>query len=276
MKTIKFHLLALLFFCQFIGIAQETSDCNPKSSAFGFGESADYTIYYNLGSMWVSAGSVNFTVDSMRIRSKKYYHIISEGQTFKKYDWVYKVRDKYEVVAEVETFRSIRFKRDVNEGRTEIYEDYVFNHKTNQVVTLRKENRKAELVKDTVPFSACSFDVLSMIYVARNIDYSNLKNGDVLPITLFLDNEEHESYIRYLGKENITAEGLGTYRCIKFKPLLIEGTIFNAGEDMTVWVTDDEAKVPLLIDTPILVGSIKARLNAISGNKHKLTSKIRD
>lgn len=274
MKTIKFQVLALFFFCQFIGIAQEQSDCQPKSSAFGFGESADYTIYYNLGAMWVSAGSVNFTVDSTQIRSKKYYHIKSEGQTFKKYDWVYKVRDKYEVVANIEPFRPVRFKRDVNEGRTEIYEDYVFNHKSKQVVTLRKENRKADFVKDTVPFSTCSFDVLSMIYVARNLDYSNLKDGDVLPITLFLDNEEHESYIRYLGKENIEVEGLGTYRCIKFKPLLIEGTIFNAGEDMTVWVTDDEAKVPILIDTPILVGSIKARLNSITGNKHKLTSKI--
>ncbi len=275
MKSIKIQLLASLFFCQFIGIAQEVIDCKSKSSAFSFGESADYTIYYNLGAMWVSAGSVNFTVDSTLIRSKKYYHIISEGQTFKKYDWVYKVRDRYEVVAEVEPFRPIRFKRDVNEGRTEIYEDYVFNHKTNQVITLRKESRKADFVKDTVSFSDCSFDVLSMIYVARNLDYSNLKPDDVLPITLFLDNEEHESYIRYLGKENIEVKGLGTYRCIKFKPLLIEGTIFNAGEDMTVWVTDDEAKVPLLIDTPILVGSIKARLNAISGSKHRLTSKIK-
>lgn len=275
MKSIYLVSGLLFFFCQFGAHAQSDLQCNSAHSAYGFGESADYTIYYNLGAVWVSAGSVNFSVDSLRMRNKEYYHIKSVGRTFKKYDWIYKVRDAYEVIAEVEPFRPIRFKRDVKEGHTEIYEDYVFNHKTNQVITLRKESRKADFVKDTVSFSDCSFDVLSMIYVARNLDFSNLKPNDVLPITLFLDNEEHESYIRYLGKENIEVKGLGTYRCIKFKPLLIEGTIFNAGEDMTVWVTDDAAKVPLLIDTPILVGSIKARLNAITGNKHRLTSQIK-
>lgn len=274
MQRIYIHILLLIFFYPLIGFTQKMNECTPKKSAFSFGESADYTIYYNLGAVWVSAGSVNFTVDSTRIKANKYYHIKSTGYTFKKYDWIYKVRDHYEVIADMEPFRPIRFKRDVREGGTEIYEDYIFNHSKNQVVTLRKEDKKSQLVKDTVNFSECSYDVLSMIYVARNLDYSTLKPDDVLPITLFLDNEEHNSYIRYLGKENVEVKGLGTFRCIKFKPLLIEGTIFNAGEDMTVWVTDDEAKVPILIDTPILVGSIKARLNAISGNKHKLTSKV--
>ncbi len=43
---------------------------------------------------------------------------------------------------------------------------------------------------------------------------------------------------------------------------------------MTVYVTDDKNRVPLLIETPILVGSIKARVNKMSGLMHPITSKI--
>ena len=69
---------------------------------------------------------------------------------------------------------------------------------------------------------------------------------------------------------------VGEFRCIKFAPLLIEGTIFSAGSGMTVYVTDDKNRVPLLIETPILVGSIRARVNNMEGLRFPLTSKIGD
>ena len=53
---------------------------------------------------------------------------------------------------------------------------------------------------------------------------------------------------------------MGTYNAIKIVPLLIEGTIFKGGEKMSVWVTDDENHLPLRVDSPILVGSIKVDL----------------
>jgi hypothetical protein len=79
-----------------------------------------------------------------------------------------------------------------------------------------------------------------------------------------------------LGKENLKIKNVGEFRCIVFSPLLIEGTIFNAGDGMTVYVTDDQNRVPLLIETPILVGSIKARVNGMSGLRFPLSSKIAD
>jgi hypothetical protein len=277
MQTLKVGFFSILIFCSIFLMGQSNqSDCRNKTNVFTYGEQAEYTIYYNWGAMWVSAGSVTFRVDSTAVNSKPFYKISGVGQSFKKYDWLYKVRDNYEVIAEVAPFRPIRFKRDVKEGSNEIYEDYVFNHKTGKVITLRKPDKKSELEKDTVDFSKCAFDVLSMIYHARNLDYSKLKVNDVIPITVFLDNEEHSSYIRFLGREELEVKGMGVFKTIKFKPLLIEGTIFNAGEDMTVWVTDDADRVPLLIDTPILVGSIKARIKSIEGRNIQLKSKIRD
>ena len=69
---------------------------------------------------------------------------------------------------------------------------------------------------------------------------------------------------------------MGEFRCIVFSPLLIEGTIFNSGNGMTVYVTDDQNRIPLLIETPILVGSIRARVNKMKGLIFPLNSKISD
>jgi hypothetical protein len=65
-----------------------------------------------------------------------------------------------------------------------------------------------------------------------------------------------------MGKEKIKT-ALGEIDCIKFKPLLIAGTIFSGGEEMTVWVTDDERKIPVYIKTPIVVGDIQAKIREI-------------
>ena len=73
---------------------------------------------------------------------------------------------------------------------------------------------------------------------------------------MFLDNEVYHLYIRYLGKETVKTK-YGKFRAVKFKPLLVKGTIFEGGEKMTVWVSDDANHLPLRLESPIIVGSIK-------------------
>ncbi len=76
------------------------------------------------------------------------------------------------------------------------------------------------------------------------------------PSICFLDDEVYNLYIRYIGKEIIKTR-YGKFRAIKFKPMLIKGTIFEGGEKMTVWVSDDRNHIPLRIESPITVGSVK-------------------
>ena len=78
-------------------------------------------------------------------------------------------------------------------------------------------------------------------------------------------------YIRYIGKETIKTK-YGKFNAIKFKPLLIKGTIFEGGEKMTVWVSDDMNKIPVRIESPISVGSIKVDMMNRRNLRHPLTS----
>lgn len=270
----RISFLAFLLFA--LAFDYSAQDCGIQNKSFQLGERVDYTIYYHLAGVWVGAGDVYFETLPLEIGKKKYLHLNSVGRTYKKYDWIHKVRDHFQAYIDPNTLVPLRFKRDVREGSTFIKEDYLFKHKSNEVITLRQLEEDEPMVKDTVKMKPCSFDVLTMIYYARNMDFSKVAVGDSLPIRIFLDNESHDSYIRYLGKKEIKIKGVGTFRCLVIAPYLIEGTIFNGGEDMTVWVSDDKNRVPLLIDTPILVGSIKARVNKMEGLRHPMTSRIGD
>lgn len=265
------------FFCGlilFTGYNLQAQDCLLKNNAFQFGERIDYTIYYHLAGMWVGAGEVYFAVDSAKIGKRTYWHFDSYGQTYSKYDWIYKVRDHYQAYTNPDNFIPLRFKRKVNEGSTYAREDYLFDYNSGYALTIRQLEEDGPFLKDTVPLKQCSHDVLTMIYYARNIDFANVELNEKVPINIFIDNASHESYIRYLGRKQIKVKGLGTFNTIVFSPLLIEGSIFNAGEDMTVYVTDDKNRIPILIETPILVGSIRARVKSMKGLRHPLNSKV--
>jgi hypothetical protein len=90
---------------------------------------------------------------------------------------------------------------------------------------------------------------------------------------MFLDDKVYHLYIRYLGKERIQTR-YGTFNTIKISPLLIEGSIFKGGEKMAIWVSDDANHMPVRIDSPILVGSIKVDLMGFEKLRNPVTSLI--
>jgi hypothetical protein len=111
------------------------------------------------------------------------------------------------------------------------------------------------------------------MYYARNINFDKYKAGDKIPFDMFLDDEVYHLYIRYLGKEIIKTR-YGKFRAIKFKPLLIKGTIFQGGEKMTAWISDDANHLILRVESPIAVGSIKVDMFGYKNLRHPLTSLV--
>lgn len=195
------------------------------------------------------------------------------GSTYPKYDWFFKVRDVFETTVDSASFRPLKFTAAISEGNKNDHHTYVFDLFKQRVYTIITRGKKKTSI-DTLDFHPCNVDVLSAIYYARNIDYSKYAINDTISISVLLDGAVFPLYIRYLGKEVYSSPLFGKYNCIKFRPLLVEGSIFRAGEHMTVWVTDDKNKVPLYVETEILVGKIKVSLSSMSGLKFPLDSKV--
>jgi hypothetical protein len=258
----------LLLFCGLIAAtgagAQDQQFCGITNTSFKAGESITFKVFYNLGSVFVGAGEATFTSKLVQYNGKDAYHVVGDGRTYRTYDWIFKVRDKYESYIDTATMLPIRFIRNVSEGGYTIYNNVGFNRDANTATS----------TNGTFKVPHCVQDVISAIYYARNIDFSKYKPEDKIPFTMFLDDEVYNIYIRYMGKEQVSTR-YGTFRAIKFKPLLIKGTIFEGGEQMTVWVSDDGNKIPLRVDSPISVGSIKVDMINYSNLRHALSSLVR-
>ena len=59
-----------------------------------------------------------------------------------------------------------------------------------------------------------------------------------------------------------------------FRPLVQSGRVFKEQESVTVWISDDENKIPIRIQASLAVGSIKADLEAYKGLKHTFKVKL--
>lgn len=260
--------LSLIFSIFINSLFVEKEICIDKQKTFVSGEELYYTISYNLGPLWVNAADVTFTANLEEYKGNICWHFKGKGQTFPGYDWIFKVRDLYESFVDTSYFRPLKYVRDTKEGSNIKYNENYFNNYKNVAYSFTR-NEKGKMIKDTARITSCTYDVLTMIYAARNINFSKYKAGSKIPISLYLDGETYSQYIEYLGKETIKTE-LGNFDCIKFKPKLIAGTIFKAGDEMTVWATDDKNKIPLVVETPILVGSIKAKINTVKNLRYPL------
>lgn len=263
MKTLKLFLLAsIVFLVSFtpMQIANSNVFCGIRNTAFKAGEVVTMKVYYTLGA-YIGAGEATFTTTLERFNGKPVYHFVGEGKSYSFFDNFFKVRDKYESYVDTATMLPLKFIRNVDEGGYKIYNNVSFNHGSKTAVS----------TNGVFKITDCMQDVVSSMYYARNIDFNKYKPGDKIPFDMFLDDEVYHLYIRYMGKEKIKTK-YGKFSAIKFKPLLVKGTMFEGGEKMTAWVSDDPNKLLLRVESPISVGSVKVDMMSYKNLRYPLTS----
>ncbi len=237
--------------------------CGIKNSAFLPGEKISYKAYYAVASIYFAGGEAELNIKQEELKGNVVYHIVATGKSNRFLDRVFKVRDKYQTYIDTGTLKPYKFIRDINEGNYKKYQNVEFVKSSNTAVTGSGVF--------TVP--PCVQDVISSIFYARNIDFGKYKEGDEIPFSMFLDDKVYDMYIRYMGKEIINTK-YGRFRAIKFRPLLIKGNIFEGGEKMTVWVSDDANHIPLRVETPVSVGKIYADMMEYQNLRYPLSALI--
>lgn len=271
MKTKNLILAAIFAFGVFgftkQNVPQVIEEGSPElrtinHNAFKSGEKLEYRLHYGV----ISAGTAKLEVKAFdkKIAGREVYHIVGSGSTKGAFDWFFKVRDNYETFLDVEGVFPWMFVRDVNEGGYKIKQTYKFAQTKNKV-----DNGEGKSFDTPNGIQ----DMLSAFYYARSIDYSNAKIGETFTIWSFVDDEIWPLKIRYMGKGEIKVSG-EKYKALKFHPVVQEGRLFENEEDVTVWISDDDNKIPLLAQGKVLIGSIKMELTKAQGLAN-LSAKIK-
>jgi len=264
-------MLKKYFLLFFVSIPVLTYAGNPDSTksdpefrtlvnnAFQVGEKLTFDVKYG----FVTAGIATMQVPEMRrISGREAYHVTFEVNSVPSFDWIYKVRDRYETYLDAKGLFPWRFEQHIREGGYSRDFSAFFDQRKGKAKTSEGEYEIPKYVND----------IVSAFYLARTFDYSNLKINDRIHLKNFYKNKVYDLDVRYLGKETIDVTA-GKFDCIVVEPLVQEGGLFKSEGSIIVWLSDDALKIPIKVKTKVVIGSIDAELTAYQGLKGKLTSK---
>lgn len=240
-----------------------------EEHAFRQGERLTYVIHYKWLGIRTDVGSAEVSLlDGGMRNGRRLLHPVAVGSTYKFWDVFFKVRDRYESKFYEDSVRPVYFHRDIHEGKYTIQNFYNWNDSTHAI---EAEVVKSKGVIDTLlPGHECTFDILTLFYNARNMDLEALEAGVNNPVSFAIDEEIFDIYFRYIGREEKRIPGLGVYRTLKFAAKVVAREVFTGEQEMLIWVSDDMNRVPLLFESPVIVGSVFGRLSGWDGLRYPL------
>lgn len=231
--------------------------------AFDAGEWFKFRIHYGI----FTASYATLEVKEETLDNKSVYHVQGEGKSSGLLSMFFKVEDYYETYIDKNEVKPYRFIRNINEGgyKKDIVID--FDHDKKEALVFNKKYN----TKKTFPLKDNAQDMMSAFYYLRNnVDTANLNRGDEFTVNMFFDSKNYKFKLKFLGKEIVKTK-MGRIQALKFRPIVVADRVFKEEESLTVWVSDDDNRMPLKIKAEILVGAIEADLVAFKGLKHPFT-----
>ncbi len=255
LKYVILILVAAAFFLNTAG--QEFRSLENK--AFKEGEKLTFDVKFG----FVTAGIAVMQIPKIkRISGRNAFHVTFEVNSIPSFDWIYKVRDRYESYLDTAGLFPWRFEQHIREGSFSKDFSAFFDHR----------KKKARTSKGEYDIPLYVNDIVSAFYLARTFDYSKMKPGDKVELKNFYNDKVYDLDVKYLGKERITVAA-GTFDCIMVEPLVQEGGLFKSEGTIIIWLTNDDLKVPVKVKTKVVIGSIDAELTAFEGLAGELKSK---
>ncbi|MDE6482343.1 MAG: DUF3108 domain-containing protein [Rikenellaceae bacterium] len=272
-----------LYFLLYIGIAlpgtlsaQVYADSDRKTEiAFEAGERLEYAVSYKVGFVNVDVATVKFAVSSAKVDGTDCFHIRATGDVNPRYTWFYNLHDVYDTWLDKSNLRPVYFSNDLSEGDYRFRSSYNYDWNTMTVFTKAHNLGRDEVREKRYPISGRSYDAVSLFFNIRSLDVSRMVPDKPYPIeVVFADTVRNLSY-RFVGNEKLNIKGVGAINTLVFKCQLADasGNAFEDGSEFTIWISDDRNRIPIAVNSPIKVGSVKVRLTSYKGLRFPLTVK---
>lgn len=236
--------------------------------AFKDGERLVYTVSYR-ASMWPNTdmGDVVLTVSNDVAGGVKALRIDARATVKGMFRWFYKLDDRYHSWLRKSDMRPVRAEADLTEGDYRFTSTYVYDWNNKVAENSFRNHKYSEGTDIAIALAGDAMDAISLFYNLRLHDIASYRPGQSKSLALLLKDRVQFVRYKYYGKEVKDVPGLGKVNTLKFSCQLVNdgADSFEDGSEFFIWISDDRNKVPVLLESPLRVGSIRARLVEYSG-----------
>lgn len=121
---------------------------------------------------------------------------------------------------------------------------------------LRVNYRKNDMPEEVLAVAGPVHNEFSSFYITRSME---LVPGDSFIVPTFADKKRNEVKVLVRGREEIDTV-FGRIRTIVVLPRMKFKGLYDKTGDTVIWLTDDECRVPVRINSKIQIGSLTAEL----------------
>lgn len=254
--SIGFFLLLLTLATSLTPDLAMALEAEVATVPFGPGEKMVFSIGYGI----VDAGEAIVEVIGLtEYQGKTCYQIQSKANSNRFFSSIYKVRDKIISYMDVDTLYSRYFYKRLREGDYKKSVEISFDH-GQEIARYANGNN--------YPTSFGVQDVLSAGYYVRTLD---LSEDSVFDFPAHSSRKTYDLKVFVRGKEKITVEA-GTFDCFVVEPIMQGEGLFKHEGKLTIYLSDDKYRVPVLVKTKVPVGSITIELKEFHPGRPLLPS----
>ncbi len=257
MKKNNYSEFFVLFLCC---VQLSVSQKAEHQKAFTVGEKLLFNVNFGI----ITAGYAEMSIPQFdTVLGNTVYKVQFTVRSTPTFDFFFEVRDRYETYLDSSGIFPWRFEQHIKEG----------TFKKDYTAVFDQKNHKAKSDEAEFEIPEYVHDIMSAFYYARTVDYSKFKIGQRVHLQNFFKGKTNSLDIKYLGKQKIDVDA-GTFNCIIVEPLVKEGGLFKSEGRILIWLSDDERKIPVKVNTKVIIGSIDAELKEYSGLNGELKAKV--
>jgi hypothetical protein len=232
-----------------------------KNDAFGLGERLVFSVNYGI----VTAGEAVMEIPAVdSIAGRPCYRVEFRVNSLPSFSWIYKVEDRYLTYIDVESISPWKFEQHIREG----------SYRRDFIAEFDQLKHVARTTEGNYPIPPYVHDILSAFYFARTVNFAAMKTGEQVVLHNFYKDTTHELAVRVLGRQELELEA-GTFNTIVVEPMVREGGLFKSEGRIVIWLTDDDRKIPVRVNTKVVIGSIDTELKEYSGVAGPVKARIR-
>lgn len=254
---------------------QLNAQCKIENNYFQAGEELRYDMYFKYGLIDKKAGTSSLTTTAERYNNTDAYKmtLVAKSEGF--------VRSLFVLNDTLSSYMTknlvpLAFIKNAQEGKEHTIERMTYTYGSDGVSVYTKRIKNNVLrFEETLTVKNCIYDLLSVVFYARTLNFSNMKKGDITPVQIISGRDKPNMIIEYKGIESVDANNGKSYSCIKLVLSIVTGNkdaFQDKKEAMKVYISNDNNRIPIRLDSKLKMGSTRAVLKSYKGNKYTLKS----